>query len=180
MTFVRNLIPPPLLLFLATAAVWAGIGALDPDHRQPQSGVTEERQRNDGQREELPNSVFSPRPGDYGGRMATTLKRPLFSETRRQPESEPEAEIAKPMAEPARQEPEPQEKAAPPIPPALRYIGFISAQGSHRALLLDPESKREIWADKGDKVSGWTVSKITNTRVHLIREGFEHFINLNL
>ncbi len=108
----------------------------------------------------VPDFVLMP-IGDY----AETLARPIFADTRRPPEPEPEAPPAEPEAPP------PPAKA-PPIP-GLTISGIVISSSERFALILDAGSRNLKRISIGDEVGGWRVARIEVTRI-VLRYGDAH------
>lgn len=97
--------------------------------------------------------------------LAETLRRPLFSATRRPP----------PPPAPIRHETPP---PAPPEPPALTLVGVVADQRGMRAFVKSGTPAKTRSLSWGDDVDGWKVVEIAARRIVLEREARKFTIAL--
>lgn len=88
--------------------------------------------------------------------FADTLRRPLFSATRRPPS---------PIAAPIRREPPP-----PPEPPHFTLVGVVTDERGARALVKISPTAKIRGLRRGDEIDGWTVVEVGPRRIVIGRD----------
>lgn len=101
-------------------------------------------------------------------RLSETVRRPLFSSTRRPPEA---ASVAAPQ--PVAQAPE----QAAPVPTA-KLSAIIMIGESRFALLSEPGGKSPERKREGDSIQGWTIAGIDGNRILLEQGANRHELPL--
>ncbi len=120
--------------------------------------------------------------------LGETLKRPLFSATRRPPEPKvvvppapppvvPPVAATPPPPPPPRVVPPP--APPPPSPVGVRVLGIVKdGEAALRALLRDTGEARGTWVSEGTQFKVWRVARITPAAVVLEAGGRRHELKM--
>lgn len=182
---VRNLIPPPLPILiaglLAVSVAWS--------KNQDTAAESIETFSENAVTQNNSNILASVKPGDYSARIAITSERPLFSETRRNPDitlgETEQNSVSRQTDEPESDQDEiefteEEQIEEPPQPPRLSYLGYMEQDGTPSALIKLSEKNEEEWVYAGTEIEGWLLKSISKSRIYLTQRSFEHFVDINL
>jgi hypothetical protein len=109
--------------------------------------------------------------------LARATARPLFSQTRRPPETAKpvvqEVIIPEPTSEPVLQVP------IRPKNPNIQFLGIIRSGQSTSALVRNIDTNSETWIVQGDQIGQWQVVTITEHSLILTSGVYEFSVNIN-
>jgi hypothetical protein len=111
----------------------------------------------------------------YGTQLSLVADRPLFTETRRTPKTEPPEDPEHISQENGYIE----EPPVSPELPAFIFKGFVRNGDEIRGLLGLAESPVEQWVSKGDVLFEWQVKNVSPVSVELVRDGFDHIVEIS-
>lgn len=130
---------------------------------------------------EYRSAFFIPEAQDYRAEIDRLSARPLFSNTRRKPESEVIEDIEQSVSEPVVVEEELTLEAPirPPTPPNAVLRGLLRTHDRTQALVFVYDTDEEIWVSMDDILLGWRVINVSQDVVELEKDGFVHsFVRL--
>ena len=182
---IRNLIPPPLPILIAgSLAISMALSKSQDTTTGLQKTFADSAVSQDNQ-----NILTLVDPGHYSAKIAVISERPLFSETRRNPELvSSETDQGADLGETAALEKdenefelaEEEQIEEPPKPPGLSYLGYMEQDGTPSALIRLNEKNEEEWVYAGTEIEGWVLKSISKSRIYLTQRRFEHFVDINL
>lgn len=149
-------------LALAAVSLWAGFGGSPDINATLANGVGAEWTP------DLKSPDMSAGPLTPGKSFPETLARPLFSATRRPPETRPPEPVAD-------QQPQSEQPPPPPMqvtsPETLILKGIFIDDERRLALIQTPATPQGMWLAQGGTVEGWTVGQIEKQSIAIEANG---------
>lgn len=166
---------PPLSFWLATVI---SVGLLMNQFSQPREGA---------HTVDFVDEVNEPSPNltqfpwtllkiNYGESLHAASTRPIFSETRALPIRPSKEELPPTIIKPVPKKNN--QPKAPPVPPAITYLGFVSTHERTSALVSLLQFSEEKWVSIDDELLGWTIHSITENELHIVKNEFQHVVEI--